>query len=712
MRPDGHGHLAHPVVSTLASIELTDLFGVGPARARELEQAGVNTADDLLTLCPLRWDDRSRSAGLDDLRARSPGSRASLAVEVVEARLIRTRRRGLTIVRARLSDGHSIVPAVWFNQPYLARHLTPGRRLWVYGALKSTTNRGEQMESPEVEFVGAGPEGDEAIHSGRIVPVYRRIGRLSGRTLRRLMHDLLQSLPDGTVDPLPVELRQERGYPSRKEALRAFHFPPDGTPMVDLAAFRTPSQQRLAFEELYLLAVALELKRAGRRRRSAGPPFSLSHAALDRLKNLLPFRLTPGQERALDRIAGDLQDSVPMARLLQGDVGCGKTAVALLAMLAAGESGQQAALMVPTEVLAEQHRSSLNRILEGSGRRVEILTSGLGTAGRRRVREGLADGSIPLVVGTHALIEEDVAFRHLGLVVIDEQHRFGVGQRLRLARKGGEPHLLVMTATPIPRSLALTVYGDLDRVEIRDRPPGRRPVQTVAVPESAVARVWRLVRRAVARGRQAYVVVPLVEGSEKVTLTAVEALHRDLSDGALAGVAVERLHGRVGAGEREGIMARFAAGTTRVLIATTVIEVGVDVANATVLVVVDAERFGLAQLHQLRGRIGRGRWRSICILLHGAGLTESSRRRLATLQNCQDGFEIARRDLAMRGSGELLGTRQHGASGLRLADLARDEDLVEIARLKACESHAELCDSTRAAAVARWGRRLGLLSAG
>lgn len=693
-------------------LQLIDLRGVGPARVRELSTVGVDTVEDLLMLCPLRWEDRSQAGDLQALQERGQGCRASLMLKVVEARLIRTRRRGFNIVRAKLTDGQAAVRVVWFNQPYLARHLTPGRFLWLYGAMKPAADGAQQMENPEIELIGVGSPDEEAIHNNRIVPVYRRIGRLSGRILRRLLHDVLRSYPGTLLDPLPADLLAEMNYPARIDALQAFHFPPEGTPVEALVAFRTPAQQRLIFEELYLLAVALELKRAGRRDRWVGPMLDLRQPDLARLRKMLPFPLTPGQAHALDVITADLQQPAPMARLLQGDVGCGKTILALLAMLMVVQSGRQAALMVPSEVLAEQHRLSLNRILAGTGHTVELFTSGQPAVERRRLRAGLADGSVSLVVGTHALIQDDVVFRHLGLVVIDEQHRFGVAQRLRLTHKAVAPHLLVMTATPIPRTLSLTLYGDLDSVDIRDRPPGRRPVVTTRVPASEAERVWRLVRRAVARGRQAYVVVPLVEASRKVTLSAVETALQELARRELAGIAVERLHGRVGSEEREAIMTRFASGTTQVLIATTVIEVGLDVANATVLVVLDAERFGLAQLHQLRGRIGRGRWRSICVLLHGADLTESAAQRLATLRECSDGFEIARRDLTLRGSGELLGTRQHGDTGLRIVDLVRDENVVGVARAQAAARGARFDELTRTEALARWGKRLGLLAAG
>jgi ATP-dependent DNA helicase RecG len=426
----------------------------------------------------------------------------------------------------------------------------------------------------------------------------------------------------------------------------------------------------------------------------------------------LPFDLTGDQRRALAILAADLGGTAPMARLLQGDVGCGKTVVALLCMLVAAESGHQAALMAPTEVLAEQHLHSLRRLLATEGHEIGLLTGKVGARESRGVKERLARGALRLVVGTHALIQEDVRFGRLALVVVDEQHRFGVAQREKLTGKAGNPDLLVMTATPIPRTLALTRYGDLETVEIRRRPAGRPPVRTTVHGRSRREEVWRFVREQVERGRQAYVIYPLVEETEKLDVADATAACRELAAGPLAGLSVGLIHGRLEAEKREAVMRRFATGECQVLVATTVVEVGVDVPNATVLVVEHAERFGLAQLHQLRGRVGRGTHRSHCILLHDPRLTPEAARRLETIARTDDGFAIAREDLALRGPGELLGLRQHGPVDLRLADLVRDEAILHEARAAVAGSGGAAGPGARQAAMRRWGRRIGLAEAG
>ncbi|MFQ5719389.1 MAG: ATP-dependent DNA helicase RecG [Acidobacteriota bacterium] len=687
-------------------MKLVDLHGIGPARERELNEAGLFAPSDLLTLCPIRWEDRRCAPDIATLRSRPAGARATLLVEVTEARLVRTRRRGFSMVQAQVTDGRTHLPVVWFNQPYLARHLVPGRRLWLYGGLKNTP-RGECLSSPELEMVRETDPANPAVHSGRVVPVYRRVGRLSGRRLRRILHDLLASPPPLPADPLPGDLRAGHGWPARLEALRAFHFPDGSDGMDRLARFETPGQQRLIFEELYLLAVGLAIRRE--RLVAAGTPRRARVGDLDALMALLPFALTSDQRRAVARIAADLERPAPMVRLLQGDVGCGKTVVAFLAMLLSVQGGRQAALMAPTEVLAWQHHRAFSRLLRGTGPAVSLLTAGRPVATRRQVRDGLRTGAVRLVIGTHALLQENTSFRDLGLAVIDEQHRFGVEQRLRLGAKGGAVNVLVMSATPIPRSLSLALYGDLDHSEIREAVPGRRPVTTVVRPATAVNAIWKLVRRAVRRGRQVFIVVPRVEQRDRDGLAAAESLHRHLHRGPLAGIDIARLHGRVAANERQGIMEQFAAGSIPVVIATTIVEVGVDVANASVLVVLDADRFGLAQLHQLRGRVGRGRRRSLCLLVHREEIGETAARRLETIGACQDGFELARQDLTLRGTGELMGTRQHGNSGLRIADLIRDEATVQEAHEEAFRRRAHLDAVSRAAAMQRWGRPLGLL---
>jgi ATP-dependent DNA helicase RecG len=600
---------------------------------------------------------------------------------VRSAALRRTRVRGLTIFEALVEDGTGAIRAIFFNQPYLRTHLTRGREVILYGEAKGSRpgRRGVALESPQIEIGGEGEE--EGIHMGRIVPIHPRLPGLSPRAIRTHVHRLLRDLPADLPDPLPPGLAATRGLPPRGRAFREAHFPAGGTDLATLQARATPAQRRLIFEEFFFLQLGFALERrasdlAGR----GGPGLRVDEALRERLRAVLPFRLTAAQRRALQEIAGDLLSPRPMNRLLQGDVGCGKTMVALLAALLVGENGLQSAFMAPTEILAEQHHRLFVRLLEGRGVPVGLLTASVTGSPRRQVLAGLESGALRLVVGTHALAEDEVRFRSLRLLVIDEQHRFGVAQRGRLRDKGDRPDVLVMTATPIPRSLALTVYGDLDVSVIDALPPGRRPAQTVLREAAGRARVYEFVRRQVEAGRQAFVVVPVIEETERGDLQAAASLRDRLQREVFPGRTIGLLHGRLRSEEREGVMAEFARGRLPVLVATTVIEVGIDVPNAAVMVIEQADRFGLSQLHQLRGRVGRGAHDSYCILLAGEGATDEARERLQVMCDTSDGFEVARRDLELRGPGQFLGTRQSGLADLRLGDLTRDRDLLEQAR--------------------------------
>ena len=695
--------------------ELRFLKGVGPRRAAELERAGLRTLDDLLHRFPLRYEDRSRLVRSSDLR---PGEAAAVRGQVVSTGLRHTRRRGFSLFEMLLRDDAGAFRAVWMNQPYLKTAFSPGQRLQLYGAPEWRDPGGLRLVNPQYEPIGGGEDGGDGgedgrgLHGARVVPVYERIGTLTAKQLRGLVRRGLDLLPADLDDPLPADVRARRRLPGRRQALREAHFPAPGASLALLNRFRTPAQVRLILEELFFFRLGLEVRGQARTRERKPHAVRVDDRIRRSALAVLPFRLTPGQREALRTIVDDLCRPHPMNRLLQGDVGCGKTLVALLAALVALENGLQAAFMAPTELLAEQHYLTLRPLLARSRFRVVLLTGSRGARARRDTLAALERGEAHLVVGTHALVQPSVRFRALGLAIIDEQHRFGVRQRATLREKGRRPDVLVMTATPIPRSLALTAYGDLDVSVIRDRPPGRTPVDTRIEPESRRGAVHALVERQLRLGRQAYVVCPLVEESDKVDLRAaavmVDALAR-----RFPGHAVDLLHGRMKPDEREKVMARFAAGAVHVLVATTVVEVGVDVPGASVMVVEHAERFGLAQLHQLRGRVGRGPGRSWCRLLYHEPLSDVGRARLEAVARTADGFELAERDLRLRGPGEVLGTRQSGLPTLRVANLVRDQDVMDAARDEAARARrAGVAADLLAGLDAGWRERFGLAETG
>jgi ATP-dependent DNA helicase RecG len=655
----------------LLATPLQYLKGVGPRRAADLAHAGLHTVDDLLHRFPIRYEDRSRLQPIATLRA---GRTASIAARVLGCGLRATRRPGFKIFEALVADETGTLRAVWLNQPFLRDVFATGQHAVFYGTIETRAG-GLQMTNPQYEILEA--EEGETVHTGRIVPVYERAGAVTPKVQRRLVHDVLQRLPPEVPEHLPEEMRLRLGLPGRRAALLAAHFPPADTAIDELNRFATPAQRRLIFEEAFLFQTGLLARRRAQGAERKPAAIQVDDRIRESARRVLPFPLTAGQKRALKEIVDDLQRPQPMNRLLQGDVGAGKTIVALLAALVAMENGLQVAFMAPTEILAEQHFLNISRLLQPSRFRVALLTGATAAAERREQLAEVEAGSIHLVVGTHALVQGDVRFRQLGLVVIDEQHRFGVLQRATLRGKGLCPDVLVMTATPIPRTLALTVYGDLDVSVIRDTPPGRKPIKTVARPESRRADIYEFVRRQLAAGRQAYVVYPLVDESDKIDLKAATAMRDHLAHDVFPAYEVGLLHGRMKADGKDRVMKAFAAGTLHVLVSTTVVEVGIDVANATVMVIEHAERFGLSQLHQLRGRVGRGEAQSFCCLLYQPPLSEEARERLHAMTETTDGFEIAERDLRLRGPGDFFGTRQAGVPTFRLVDLVRDRDLLE-----------------------------------
>jgi len=687
--------------------------GVGPQRAEALARQGIRTQEELLYHLPLRYEDRSRFARIAEL---AEGMKVSVSGVIAVAGLRRARR--MTLYEVRLEDETGRLKALWFNQPFLKDVLERGRRVVLFGAVERDSFGGGRlmMASPQYEILD--DEDSPGIHTGRIVPIYEKLGPLTAKALRRVLTVLAGSVPDGIPDPLPSVVRERLGVIGRGEALRRVHVPSQADEIAALNGFRSPAHLRLILEELFLFQLGLAQRRRGLRGRQKGIAFTITDHTREVVKRILPFHLTNAQKRVLREIADDMRGTHPMNRLLQGDVGTGKTVVALLSMAIALENGYQAAFMAPTEILAEQHFLTFRRLLARCPYRLELLTSALTGKQRTAALARLAAGESQIAVGTHALIQESVRLQRLGLAVVDEQHRFGVLQREDLIRKGYDVDVLVMTATPIPRTLALTVYGDLDVSVLDERPPGRLRIRTLQRPASARREVVELVRHEAAAGRQAYVVYPLVEESEKLEDIRAATQMAEEWRAALPGVKVGLLHGRLKSAEKEQVMAAFAGAELQVLVATTVIEVGVDVPNATVMVIEHAERFGLAQLHQLRGRVGRGRAESTCVLLSYGRLSDDARARLGIMVRTDDGFQIAEKDLELRGPGDFFGTRQWGMPDFRASHLIRDRDLLERARAEAFRYLDEMAAAAEPGELRAfleeggWERRFGLARVG
>ncbi|HEY6304108.1 MAG TPA: ATP-dependent DNA helicase RecG [Terriglobales bacterium] len=759
----------HKALLLLTSLTMLDpstpvqfVKGIGPRLAEILAAKDIRTVDDLLHYLPFRYEDRLNPRSVAELRA---GEMATVIAEVCNSGLFRTRRA--PIFQLTVGQGRTRLKCIWFNATYLQDRFQPGQMLALYGKVEEGRDGELQIVQPQFEILGdiniindeGGTEAAEkeaekkaaaSLEIGRIVPIYESTGqgRLTPRWFRRIIRGALENLSPDLPDPIPAAVRTHLSLVSPREALFKVHWPDAGESFADLQSSRTAAHIRMIFDELFFIELGLELKRREQKAQT-GIAFQLNDVVREAIKKILPFHPTAAQKRVLKEIATDMQTPCPMRRLLQGDVGSGKTIVAFQAAIIAIENGYQVALMAPTEILAQQHYFSARQILERAGYRVVLLTGSLEEDRKRNVRRHIAQGNAQLIIGTHALIQDRVEFEKLGLVVVDEQHRFGVMQRLKLMKKSDEarvvtelrpvspcgnarrsagsdpePDVLVMTATPIPRTLALTLYGDLDISVLDELPPGRTPVVTRSLPDERAPEVWSFVRKQIGAGHQAYVVYPVIEenpaNTEAREVKAAAQMHRQLRDKIFPSLHVGLLHGRLDTDEKERTMREFQQGTIEILVATTVIEVGVDVPNATVMVIEHADRFGLAQLHQLRGRIGRGAAKSYCVLMHDGKVSEEGARRLDAMVRSNDGFQIAELDLELRGPGEFFGTKQAGLPSFRVANIIRDRQLLEAAKHEAAfvvsgpnpEISKDEIDRALREMRSRWALSYGLVEVG
>ncbi len=748
--------------------------GVGPRLADVLASKGILTVEDLLYYLPFRYEDRLNPRGIGELR---PGEMASIVAEVRGSGLFQTKKARIPIFQMTAGQGRQSIKCIWFHGGYLKGKFEPGQVVALYGKVEQDAYgrnalqivqpqfeiledaRPPEMAAPQLAISDEGNNGHQpaeradvggSLEIGRIVPIYEAAGqgRITTRWFRKIIHGALENLAEQVPDAIPPAICKRLDLAPRREAFWKAHWPDPGESFDHLQQARTPAHRRLIFEELFFLELGLELKRQ-RMKAQPGIGFSLDERVRQAIKKILPFHPTDAQKRVLKEIAGDMSKPTPMRRLLQGDVGSGKTIVAFQAAIIAIENGYQVALMAPTEILATQHYLSARRILEQAGYRIVLLTGSLEQDRKRAVRRHIARGDAQLVIGTHALIESTVEFDRPGLVIVDEQHRFGVLQRMKLMKKtpetaeesktpAAEPDVLVMTATPIPRTLALTLYGDLDVSILDELPPGRTPIVTRRISDDRADEVWAFLRKQVNAGHQAYVVYPVIEegvvpaaetanlpkllpdAAPKTGLKAAIKMYDELRKRVFPSLRVGLLHGRLPADQKEEVMRRFQAGEIQVLVSTTVIEVGVDVPNANLMVVEHAERFGLSQLHQLRGRIGRGAVKSYCVLMTGSKITLEAEQRLNTMVGTTDGFKIAETDLELRGPGEFFGTRQAGMPSFRVANLLRDLELLQTARREAetmlagpsKEISQQEIDTAVQHLHSHWQRRYGLVEVG
>ncbi len=689
--------------------------GVGPKLAKLFEKKGIRTVEDALYFLPRCYEDRRNLKKISELKT---GRKETGFGEILLSGVAFYQNKRKRVFEVVVGDGSGVITLKWFhgNERYLKDRFKKGLRLIFSGEVR-WFNYQKEIHHPDLEMVDGDIEKDY-LNFKRIVPIYSETEGLHQRTLRKLIKNILDGYADELSSPIPQEIVERQDLIDFSEAFRRVHFPPDGESIEVLNCQRSDGHRRIIFDEFFFLELGLALKKKGMALET-GITFRTEGYLSQKLLNQLSFKLTHAQEKVWAEIREDLERPHPMNRLIQGDVGSGKTVVALLASLYVVQCGYQAAIMAPTEVLAEQHFLNLHRWVEPLGVNVALLTSSIKGSEREDLYDRIRRGDVHLVIGTHAVIQEAVEFNHLGLAIIDEQHKFGVVQRGLLKKKGENPDVLVMTATPIPRTLAMTIYGDLDVSVIDEMPPGRMPVETKVFPEPARERVYRIVEEEVRKGRQAFIVYPLVEESEKLDLKDATRMAEHLQKDVFPDFQISLLHGRMKSDEKEAIMMEYKEGKIQILVATTVIEVGIDIPNASVMVVEHAERFGLSQLHQLRGRIGRGRYPSKCILLAQYRSSEEARVRLHAMERTNDGFQIAEEDLALRGPGEFFGVRQSGLPDFRVAHLVRDTPILIEARKEAFRliqedpelvhpSHSFLKDMLRR----RWKGRLELASIG